>query len=243
VTGNESGSPGQLPLRRMRDANMVRALAHPSRIRLMEELAFSGPMTATELAGRVGESAANCSWHLRQLARYGFVEEAGGGAGRRRPWQVVLQRNEWQQEPDDAELAAAGNAAANVILSRELEALDAWRAAEHASSPEWRDVPFITQSMGWLTAEELTQAGKEITAVVTRYLHRVNDPASRPAGGRPIRFMAWGIPAVAYETPHQTPALADEAAAVAHENPHEARAVADEAAAAVRDTPPASNDV
>src|SRR5258705_10560118 len=118
------GTAGAVPpVREMRDANVLRALAHPVRIRLLEELALTGPMTATELAARVGESAANCSWHLRQLARYGYVEEAGGGAGRRRPWRVVITRNSWQQSPDDADLAVAGDEVANLVLSREFDAL------------------------------------------------------------------------------------------------------------------------
>src|SRR3984893_15394384 len=68
---NEDGTDLTTPVRRIRDANTLRGLAHPVRIQLLEELALVGPMTATELAARVGESAANCSWHLRQLARYG----------------------------------------------------------------------------------------------------------------------------------------------------------------------------
>jgi DNA-binding transcriptional ArsR family regulator len=194
----------QLPMREIRDANMLRALAHPARIRLIEELAFGGPMTATELAARVGESAANCSWHLRQLARYGFVEEAGGGSGRQRPWQVVIQSNEWRQSPDDADLAAAGDAAATVMLSRELAALEAWRAAASADPEQWREAPFVAQSMGWLTADELAQVNEEITRILVRHIDRINDPASRPAGARPIRFVAWGIPAVAQEVPPTT---------------------------------------
>jgi DNA-binding transcriptional ArsR family regulator len=197
----ESGAGQQPPLRQLRDANILRALAHPARIRILEELTFRGPMTATELAGPIGESAANCSWHLRQLARYGFVEEAGGGTGRRRPWQVVVQRNQWQHNPLDAELAEAGMAAENLLLSRELDSLEAWRSARSAASGEWREAPFVGQSVGWLTAEELTQAGEEIAEILMRYLHRVNDPAARPAGARPVRFMAWGIPAVAHEPP------------------------------------------
>ena len=58
-------------------------MAHPVRLRLLAELADLGQATATELAERTGESPANCSWHLRQLARYGFIEEAESGAGRR----------------------------------------------------------------------------------------------------------------------------------------------------------------
>ncbi len=54
----------------------------------MELLTVSGPLTATELADRLDETPANCSWHLRKLAEHHFVEEAGGGIGRQRPWQV-----------------------------------------------------------------------------------------------------------------------------------------------------------
>jgi DNA-binding transcriptional ArsR family regulator len=195
---NEDGADVTTPVRRMRDANTLRALAHPVRIQLLEELALVGPMTATELAARVGESAANCSWHLRQLARYGYVEEAGGGAGRRRPWKAVLRRNQWEQSPDDAELAAAGDTLAEVVLSREVAALEQWRSAVHQDLPQWREAPFVSQSMGWLTVDELAEVNEQITAILVRYLDRLNDRALRPAGARPIRFMAWGIPAEGY---------------------------------------------
>src|SRR2546423_11325721 len=81
--------------RELRDPRALRAMAHPVRLRLMEELLIRGPATATELAERVGENPANCSWHLRQLAKYGFVEEAGGGTGRQRPWQIVPKGQRW----------------------------------------------------------------------------------------------------------------------------------------------------
>ena len=73
-------------LRRVSDAKTFRALAHPVRMALIELLVLSGPLTATEAGERIGESPTTCSFHLRQLARYGFVEEAGGGKGRARPW-------------------------------------------------------------------------------------------------------------------------------------------------------------
>lgn len=60
----------------------MRALAHPVRSSLLELLIIDGPITATEAGERLGESPTTCSFHLRQLARYGFVEEAGGGPGR-----------------------------------------------------------------------------------------------------------------------------------------------------------------
>ena len=56
----------------------MRALAHPVRLALLEVLADAGQLTATEAGERIGESPANASFHLRQLAKYGFVEEAEG---------------------------------------------------------------------------------------------------------------------------------------------------------------------
>src|ERR1700753_2025542 len=77
------------PLRRITDAMTLRALAHPVRIAILEELAFGGAMTATEVGQRIGESPTTCSFHLRQLAKYALVEEAGGGKGRARPWRAA----------------------------------------------------------------------------------------------------------------------------------------------------------
>ncbi len=77
--------------RRLDSAQALRALAHPVRIALLELLTFHGPQTATQAAEQVGESPSNCSFHLRQLAKYGLVEEADDVAstGRARPWRVT----------------------------------------------------------------------------------------------------------------------------------------------------------
>src|SRR4051794_34065627 len=72
--------------RRLSDPRELQALAHPVRLGIMELLTVAGPLTATELADRLDETPANCSWHLRKLAEHAFVEEAGGGIGRQRPW-------------------------------------------------------------------------------------------------------------------------------------------------------------
>ena len=74
--------------RELTDPKAMRALAHPVRLALLEAFADTDTLTATEAGERVGESPANASFHLRQLAKYGFVEEADGGTGRRRPWKL-----------------------------------------------------------------------------------------------------------------------------------------------------------
>ena len=69
--------PPALPHRTLSDPRAMRALAHPPRLDLLELLFAEGPLTASECAARVGDSPASCSYHLRQLARWGFVEETG----------------------------------------------------------------------------------------------------------------------------------------------------------------------
>ena len=66
-------------VRQLTDSRTLRALTHPVRIALIEALLLGGAMTATEVGEQIGESPTTCSFHLRQLAKYGFVEEAGGG--------------------------------------------------------------------------------------------------------------------------------------------------------------------
>jgi len=77
-------------LLRITDARMLRALAHPARIAILEHLALDGPATATQCADVAGLSPSACSYHLRALARFGFIEPAPDGAadGRHRPWQT-----------------------------------------------------------------------------------------------------------------------------------------------------------
>src|ERR1700734_3534921 len=71
------------------DARRLRALTHPVRIALIGKLVLHGPLTATEAGELIGESPTTCSFHFRQLAKYGFVEEADAGPGRLRPWKLA----------------------------------------------------------------------------------------------------------------------------------------------------------
>ena len=79
--------PGQ---RELTDPAVMRALSHPLRLSLLEELIHAGTLTATQAGEILGETPANCAFHLRTLARYGLVEEAGGGKGRERPWRRAV---------------------------------------------------------------------------------------------------------------------------------------------------------
>ena len=180
--------------RELRTATELRALAHPLRARLLEFLMSEGPLTASQCAERTGESAANCSWHLRQLAKYDFVEEAGGGVGRQRPWRAVHTGIEWHGSTSQPELASAGQALEEVWLDHQIASYQGYLANRGQEPASWRAAAMTGQSLAWLTVEELADIGREFAELLTRHLDRV-DPAKRPAAARLVRLVVLGFPA------------------------------------------------
>src|ERR1700750_867185 len=91
---------------RLTDPRALRAMAHPIRLSLIGVLRREGPLTATQAGELIGERPASCSFHLRQLAKYGLVEEAGGGKGRERPWRATTLFTSWPDVAQGPEAAA-----------------------------------------------------------------------------------------------------------------------------------------
>lgn len=186
------------PPRTFTDPDTLRALAHPLRLRLLETLAEHGPATATELAERVGESPSNCSWHLRQLGKHGFVASGTpSGRGRQRPWRLVPWRIQLD-EVTDFELARATDAANDALLNRHLAARADWQARRRLEPEHWRDLGFTSQSIFWLTADEAAALKRDLEELVECYfkltVDRYDNPEARPEGSRPVRFVAWSAP-------------------------------------------------
>src|SRR3954451_13018756 len=140
------------------DPKAMRALAHPVRIALLEELAIHGQLTATEAGELVGESPANTSFHLRQLAKYGYVEEAEGGTGRRRPWKRVALGMRFTEVHEDPETAAAARELSRTMSHRYLERAAKGLEENRAQPDEWRRVTGWNQMGLYLTPDELDEA-------------------------------------------------------------------------------------
>lgn len=186
-------------VRRLRDADELRVLAHPVRMRLRQALYERGTATATELAEMIGESPANCSWHLRQLAKYGFVEESGDGKGRHRPWRPAPHALTWGDSDDSGEVAAAGDALDSRFVDQEVAALRDWQAWRRTDPPQWQDAANWVQNIDWLTVEELAELNEALIEIVIRHRRRERqDPAKRPEGARRVRIFAWAVPAAPY---------------------------------------------
>jgi predicted ArsR family transcriptional regulator len=196
--GHQSAEPPepQLPeLRQVTDAQTMRALAHPVRIALIEELSIGGPMTATEVGERIGESPTTCSFHLRQLAKYGFVEEAGGGKGRARPWRMTSIGMSWGSAHDDPDAEIAASALSRVIRERQLDRYRTWLQTKATYPRRWREAADDSEWASYLTAEELKQLNEELTTLLrSRFLGRLTDPSKRPPGSVPVEMLMFSYP-------------------------------------------------
>ncbi len=153
------------------DARILRAAAHPLRAAIAYELYARGESTATEIAGAVDAPVNSVSFHLRELARFGLVEEAPGEhADRRQRWWRMTTTEGLRVISRQIRHEPGGEAALRVRRRH----VSAWWAAlierffgiDHSESPEvWRhnDVPML------LTAPEADQMGDELYAVLRRW--------------------------------------------------------------------------
>jgi hypothetical protein len=181
-------------VKRVTDPLALRALAHPTRLSLIGLLRRDGPMTATRAAGLIGESSASCSFHLRQLAKYGLVEEAGGGHGRERPWRATTQFTAWPEASEDPDLAAAGDQLAAVLANRYFEYLLRWLDGKRLEPEEWQRAAHFGDTMLYVTAAELTELGEQERALVDRFAARLEHPELRPSDARPVTYLHLAFP-------------------------------------------------
>lgn len=195
----EKGPPPSQPtgateLRTVSDARTMRALTHPVRIALIEQLSVLGPMTATEVGELIGESPTTCSFHLRQLAKYGFVEEAGGGKGRARPWRMTSIGMHISSHGDpEAELASL--ALGRLIRERMLDRYRTWLETQATYSEKWRRATTESEFVFFLTADELQALTDELVAfLMPRCQERLANPSLRPPGSAPVEMLIFTYP-------------------------------------------------
>jgi len=182
----------------LRDPRALRALAHPLRLELYELVGREGTLTSTQAAAMTGESTASCSFHLRQLAKYGFLEQAPVAHGRERPWRRTTAANRYAGEgPGFSEAAALAGA---ILAERHLQQLKAFLTALHDEPEAWRHAALLTDSLLYLTAEELGALKERVLELATPYLGRTVEPAARPAGARPVALLATAFPVPATST-------------------------------------------
>ncbi len=183
-----AGMPGN-PVK-LTDPKMMRALAHPARIAIWTHIGLRGAVTATECAEVAGLSPSACSYHLRTLARYGFIEEdrAAAADGRERPWRARLLAFTMEDTPDNP---AAGRVASRLLVENirasaeetRVRYLD--RKSEYAA--DWQAASGELFSVAHVTPEELDELRAKVLDVLTPYIRL--DEAERSPGALPVRIM------------------------------------------------------
>jgi len=174
---------------KLTDARMLRGYAHPLRMALMGLLRREGPLTATQAAERLDESVPSCSFHLRQLAKYGLAERAEGADARERPWRATALSTSWEDVSDDPVTQAAADQLNAVILDNYLKRARAFLARRSDDPPEWRAVTGFDDTLVYLTASELAELSRKIDALVAEFDQRVTQPSTRPGGARGISLI------------------------------------------------------
>jgi DNA-binding transcriptional ArsR family regulator len=181
--------------RKLTDPKAMRAIAHPTRLALLELLSRHDQLTATEAADLVGESPTNCAFHLRTLAKYGFVEEAGEAPGRRRPWRRSHLGFSFDDNGRvDPETDQAAQVLADLLWDGWLVRLQQVRNTRHRFPPAWRDVTSGSQFLAYLTPAEVAEFNEQLQRLFDRHRDRLGHPDQRPAAAIPVEYLLFNFP-------------------------------------------------
>ena len=180
--------------RKLTDPRAMRAVAHPVRIALLEVLGTEGPLTATQAGELIGESPTTCSFHLRQLAKYGFIEEVAGVAGRKRPWRLVHTGLTFSDVSEDPETRLAATALTRVLHEFYLDRLKEGLALRRDTPTEWQKATGASEFLLYVTVEELHELDEQMNALVKPFVERIGNPKKRPKGAAPIEVLFFAYP-------------------------------------------------
>lgn len=168
------------------------------RLALLDALETAGALTATQASEIIGEPPNTCSFHFRQLAKYGFVEETGEGTGRNRPWRRAATAVSFTDMHSDGETRRAAEALDRMYREHYWRRLEQFYATRAGYPPEWQAVTGGSQQVVYVSPDELRTLGQAVHALLDRYHTRIDNPGARPADAIPIEVLLFAYPA---ETP------------------------------------------
>ena len=177
------------------DPLALRALAHPLRLKLHALVGREGTITAAEAARQLGVSQALASHHLRQLAKYGYVEAAEAGDNRERPWRVTHTSNRF--EPGTStEAWEAAEALQRHLVEHTAAELSDWQLRRADADPGWSEHTGVSTSLVYLTLDEMAELHRQWEELINPLVRRrpIGDPDSRPADAVPIDVTLIAVP-------------------------------------------------
>lgn len=189
------------------DARSLRGIAHPLRPKLLGMLRLDGPSTATKLAERLGLSSGLTSYHLRQLAAYGFiVEDTGRGHGRERWWRAAHRSTHFDQDTirataiaedaDEEEVDALADEYLRSVADIYANKVREWLGSTSRLPADWRDAGTLSDTVLRLTPAETQRLLRDIDDVLNRYRRADAAAADAPADARRVavqwQVFPWG---------------------------------------------------
>jgi hypothetical protein len=166
---------------RIDDPEALAALTHPMRTKLLDYLMAEGPATASQAARAVGDTPSNSSYHLRILAKFGWVAPDDSADGRERPWRALVTG--FEIDPGAGPSTPAGrNAAALIAMTVQQSQQEAREALARYPSldREWQDASSFHTYTLRVTAGELIGLTERIDAILRPFIAATRD--ERPAG-------------------------------------------------------------
>lgn len=194
-TGGVLRAPSQRR-RLLQDPLAIRALAHPARTELLSLVGRAGALTTATAAREMGISHGLASHHLRQLAKYGFLEQIRGKNQKERPWKLTSTSQSWANAHATPEGAAAVDVLETVEAEQSLAHLLDWIERRKAWPNAWRRQTGYGRSTVYLTVDEVHQLDKDIDAVIRRYVDErpIDDLTSRPTDSVPVEITMFIVP-------------------------------------------------
>lgn len=165
----------------------IRALTHPIRLRLLSHLDEVPNATATECADAIGESVASCSFHLRTLAKHGYIEP-DERRGREKPWKVISRRRSQVIDRNAPGAAHALSSLASMSVSIQTERIQEWLRAAPSQPIEEVDAAAVYGASYYLTLDEVYELREELFQLGERFAGRTADPELRPDGARHVNL-------------------------------------------------------
>ena len=162
-------------------------MAHPLRLRLYYALALAGSATATQLAEGSNESVSLVSYHLRQLAKHGYVEPdsepRADRDGRERWWRPTSVGFSWT--PSDfsngPEAAEAAVAAQRQVDAHRAAYRQAWLDSQAAWSSQWRDAAISSDNpLLRMSPAELMEFSEQYASLMESWRDRLADAPDAP---------------------------------------------------------------
>jgi len=177
----EAPGGGDLPPRAVIGAEALAALAVPARLALLNHLLVAGPRTASQCAPVVGESASNCSWHLRALEKAGLVARAPqAGDARTRPWQATAVGFRLGGEAATPAEQVARTVLSGLIADHADDLYRRYLAGQDAVPEQWREAAGDSGYGLRITADELHDLLERVDALIRPYVAPIR--AQAPEG-------------------------------------------------------------